>query len=368
MKEACLVTIVDSISTTSIPVNEFVLYRNRTRKGYRQIIISRTDTSDCCVFIPEDIDVYRIPSNLKDFRMLLKRVLNESKKKNEEVIFHLHHQKSALRFIIASLFMGTRRRSLFTIHSFYSNRNFLYGISSIVCSLWANYANCVSQAALDDYPLWVRMIKGKRMTAIHNGIDETRIKQALDSVKYADKTLDMRRMVCVDRIIPIKNQAFLIGLMKRLPDMKLVLVGKESENYDMRSFASREGVEDRVEFTGLLPRDKVYKVIRECGLYVSASKVEGLHLSVLEAISAGAIPLISDIPAHREIAQSCDNMFEPLSFEENAWVNKITEIRQTDKGNLKRMSAILKEKAIKRFSLQKMHESYDAIYADLIQS
>ncbi len=367
MKNICLVSIVDVVSTTSIPINEFIIYRSKIRENYRQVVFTRTQENRGNVKMPEGIKVYNIPSSRVEFRKQIKEVLAESKCNGEQVIFHMHHQKSAMMFFHATLFMGIRKKTVFTVHSFFSDRDIKYKISSCICALWANYTNCVSDAAYKDYPSWIRAIKGKRMGAILNGIDCRRIESALTEEQRPDDFYDMNRMVCIDRIIPIKNQKFIVGLLKYLPDMKLTLVGMEDKEKAIRRLAENEGVIERVEFTGLLPREDVYKHIYQCGLYVTASIVEGLHLSVLEAMRVGAIPLISDIPAHREIAANSEDLFKPLPLDEKLWVKKIKEYQSMDKTALEKLSRQLALTAEKHFSLEKMHDEYDVVYNKILK-
>lgn len=362
MKAVHLITVVDGVSTTSIPINEFVIYRDKIRPNYRQTVITRTLDDKAMVKIPDHITVYSMPYNLWELRRLICDILSDSKKRKEGVIFHLHHQKSALLFYIATLFMGLNKRTVFTVHSFYSNRDVRYKVSSCLCVLLCNYANCVSRAAFEDYPKWVKKIKGSRLRVVLNGIDCHRIDDALLAEDRHDGIRNLRTMVCVDRIIPIKNQKFIVGLMKYLPEMNLIFVGKEDKDKLIRRLASEEGVLDRITFTGLLPRDEVYRIINKCGLYVSASLVEGLHLSVLEAIRVGAIPLISDIPAHREIAAECNHLFDPIPLDVELWVKVIKNFMVKDKAALQSLSGQLSRTVECHFSLDKMHDEYDSIY------
>lgn len=366
MEKVCLVTIVDIISTTSIPVNEFVLYRNKIRPTYKQIVFTRKQENRGNVVIPDGVEVIYIEKSMAGFRRQIKNVINQANIDKLPVVFHLHHQISALLFLRATMFMGLRKKTVFTIHSFYSDRDIKYKISSCLCAVLACYINCVSRAAYEDYPKWIRLMKGKRMGAILNGIDCKRIEKALESEGKHSEVMDMKRMVCVDRIIPIKNQKFLVSLLKYLPDTHLTLVGMEDEKHAIRRQAEQEGVIDRIDFTGLLPREDVYRTINKCGLYVSASIVEGLHLSVLEAMRVGAIPLISDIPPHKEIATNSNNLFAPLPLEENIWVKTIQVYQKTELSVLKDMSEKLAQITEKKFSLDKMHEMYDAIYEHII--
>lgn len=368
MTKICLITVVDIVSATSIPINEFVVYRNRKYSNYRQTILTRTSENRGNVSIPKDISTYVIPSSMIKFRTLIKKLLDECKKNDEQVVFHLHHQKSALMFFMATLLLGVWNKTVFTIHSFYRGRDIYYRLSSCLCALLANRTNCVSEAALEDYNSLIKLIKGHRMGAIPNGIDCERIKKALAGQNRPEDLYDMKRIVCVDRIIPLKNQSFLIGLLKFLPDTKLILIGKEDNNHAIRKKAEKEGVINRVEFLGLMPREDVYRELYKCGMYISASTVEGLHLSVLEALKVGAIPLISNIPAHQEIAAKCDRLFETLPLNEEDWVKKIKEYQSSDSIYLGGLISQLTDVVEKYFSLDKMHDQYDLIYHEIINS
>ena len=367
MKRVLLVTVVDIISTTSIPVNEFVLYRGMIRPNYKQIVFTRKEENRGDVKMPQEIEVFTIRRRIWEFRQQITTIVKQARIEGREVVFHLHHQKSALFFFRAIVGLGLRRKTVFTIHSFYSDRDRKYKLSSCLCAVMANYVNCVSNAAYEDYPRWVRRIKGKRMAAILNGIDCKRIERALEGEGKHSEVMDMNRMVCVDRIIPIKNQKFIVGLLKYLPNMKLVLVGMEDEKHVIRKQAEKEGVADRVEFTGLLPREDVYRTINKCGLYVTASVVEGLHLSVLEAMRIGAIPLISDIPPHREIAANSEGLFAPLPLDKDMWLCTIKLYQNTERAVLRDLSERLMRTTEAHFSLEKMHEEYDAIYEQIIR-
>ena len=367
INKVCLISIVDIISTTSIPINEFIIYRNGIRDNYRQVVFTRISENRGHVSLPRNIDVHLIPSSIWMFRQQINALVKKCKRNDEKIVFHMHHQKSALYFFQATLFTGLWKSTVFTIHSYYSDRDWKYKLSSCLCAILANYINCVSKAAYEDYPKWVRVIKGRRMEALLNGIDCKRIERALEGEGKHCEVMDMRRLVCVDRIIPIKNQKFIVQLLKYLPDTRLTLVGMEDDNYAIRQFAKNEGVDDRIEFTGLLPREDVYRTINKCGLYVTASIVEGLHLSVLEAMRIGAIPLISDIPPHREIAANSEKLFKPLPLKEDVWVKTIQTYQNTEMLALKDLSDKLAQITEKNFSLDKMHKQYDAVYEQIVR-
>ena len=366
-KKICLVTVVDSIAATSMPVNEFVLYRNRKGYGYRQVMVSCTDEMPENVAIPSDIEVHLVGQSKDGMREVLKAVQKECDKRGENITIHLHAQKSAVLFFRSSVGLGLRRKTLFTIHSSFSSRDLKYKISSCLCVLLANYANCVSCSAFEAYSAWVKKMKGSRMLAIRNGVDDERIAESVASLPKHNDVRNMRKMACVGRIIPIKNQEFLIRLMKDLPDTELLLIGKEDEAHELRMLAQREGVSERVTFTGLLPRDEVFRRLNTCGMYVSASLVEGLPVSVLEAMCVGLIPVISDIAPHKEIAEEC-KLFRAIGLNEEDWVRTIKAYQQMDAREANDLSGRIQKSVSENFSLRAMHERYNEIYKKIIRA
>ena len=85
---------------------------------------------------------------------------------------------------------------------------------------------------------------------------------------------------------------------------KLLIVGnagnfrsKDNEfNRIIKTFKSGE-----VEFTGFLPNDDIYRLLREASLLVQPSLYEGFGYPPLEAMISGTTVLISDIPVFKEI-------------------------------------------------------------------
>ena len=200
------------------------------------------------------------------------------------------------------------------------------------------------------------------MKYIQNGVDSKRIYKTTEQLSLHENVADMHKLVCVGRMIPIKNQQFLIHLLKELSDTKLILIGAIDEK--IRLLSRKEGVEDRVEMTGLLPRDEVFCRLNECGIYVSASLVEGMPVSVLEAMSVGLVPVLSDIAPHQEVAKS-GQLFKTLPLDVKEWVRVIRAYQHMEVEEKKRLSLFIKKSVYENFSLEAMQQKYMEIYEQL---
>lgn len=59
-------------------------------------------------------------------------------------------------------------------------------------------------------------------------------------------------------------------------------------------------------FLGNLNQIELIKLYQKSTFYISTSKYEGMPLTLLEALACGCIPLVSDIPGHKEIIEEGD--------------------------------------------------------------
>lgn len=357
----CVISIVDSISETSMPINEFVIYRSRKNYSIKQILIVCDGNNNSGVEIPNDVECHFVNHNIKQIRKVVKQIVENEGKNN--VVFHAHHQKSALAFMIGTIGLKIRRRCIFTVHSTYSERSIKYKLSSCVCSLWAEVTNCVSKSAYLEYSKLVKKIKKDRFIYITNGVDVERIDSIL---KLNDCERNLKTLICVGRMIPLKNHEYLVRLLSELPDMKMIFVGAEDENKSIRKMAEKMGVKERIDFMGLVPRNEVFKLLSSSGIYVSASYIEGMPVSVLEAMRAGVFPIISDIQPHREIKEVCP-LIEVLPLDEKIWKEKIEFYSNMNVCDYNKLSNDIKEAVKNKFSLDIMHEKYLLIYKEMLK-
>lgn len=366
MNNLCVVTVVDSVSPTSMPINEFVIYRDVHNYPMRQILLVMDKSMPDSVQFSDRVRVHLVGNDKNKIRTIVKEIQEECKHNGEAVVYHMHAQKSAITFLLATIGLGIGKKSLYTVHSTYADRDLKYKLTSCFCSMSAKYANCVSHSAYKQYNGLVKRLKGKRMIGIPNGVDFVRIDESLKDLPDHNSVCSAQKWACVGRIIPIKNQKFLVDLLIENKDANLVLIGAEDSKYDVRNYARERGVLDRIIFTGLMPRNDVFRTLNECGMYVSSSTVEGLPVSVLEAMSVGLIPSLSDIAPHEEIADSC-GIFRALPLDKDVWTKNLEAYRMLSNEDFTDLADRVKASVRKNYSLESMHKSYMDIYNKIIR-
>lgn len=104
------------------------------------------------------------------------------------------------------------------------------------------------------------------------------------------------------RIVPEKGLHNLIRAFLRCKGThKLVVAGEVPENDYGRIIRSLAAGSDRIFFTGFAEGEILRELYSNCALYVLPSEIEGLALTLLEAMSAGARCLTSNIPENMDV-------------------------------------------------------------------
>jgi glycosyltransferase involved in cell wall biosynthesis len=169
--------------------------------------------------------------------------------------------------------------------------------------------------------LWLRRSRGLDLVFTDNLADRERLlkryRLSARKVYYAGVGTDPLgyqfsadkgdQLVFIGRFVRSKNIAPLIEALRPLllgdHKSKLVLVGSGVLRGEIENRVSQNGLGRQVELrSGLSDREKIAELQRS-KLYVSLSEVEGFGMSVVEAMACGAVPVVSDIPAHRFIFQ-----------------------------------------------------------------
>ena len=94
-------------------------------------------------------------------------------------------------------------------------------------------------------------------------------------------------------------------------DWRLDILGDGPYREVLEKLVGELGIEDKVQFHGWIPNrsERQLELLGQAKIYVSASTFENCPMSVLEALAAGVYPLVSDIPAHRQILPVEDQLF-----------------------------------------------------------
>jgi glycosyltransferase involved in cell wall biosynthesis len=114
----------------------------------------------------------------------------------------------------------------------------------------------------------------------------------------------------VARLVPEKGCQFLIDAYERLnPDMKLIIAGGSSLSDDYVEELQKHA-SDKIIFTGYVYGDTLHELYSNAYCYVHPSTIEGLPVTLLEAVAYGNCVVASDIPANLEVVADAGVIFK----------------------------------------------------------
>lgn len=362
------------LSARRLSVLHIMLSAGETSAPYNEHCLPMADTrniSICTYFKPTiavhpRITLYPGDNSLFGFlRALCLALWSESFD-----VIHAHSPHVALLYLLVTPVWPRWRAipSIITVHDSYENyrlRNrFLLlpvvaGFSRIVCC---------SHSSFNSFPFLFRFLAGRRMTAVENGLDIERVDR-ISVTERENHGSSVFKIVCICRLVPIKNVLTTLKALKNEngPTLHLTIIGDGPMRPFLSSFCKLLGIDDQVEFTGLLRRDEVYEHLRSADLFISTSRGEGLPVAVLEAMANRCPVLLSDIPPHREIAGGADfiSLIEPSDH--NGFAREIMRLRKMSPADRAQLGANCRRVVEQRFSLETMQAGYNAIYAEAVK-
>ena len=137
---------------------------------------------------------------------------------------------------------------------------------------------------------------------IPNGVNKPNIRKAsLITEKYGLQGQDY--ILFLSRLVPEKGLDYLIDAFKQIQtDVKLVIAGGSSHSSDYEVKIKNKAANDtRIIFTGFIQGELLDELFSNCMAYILPSDVEGMPLSLLEAMSYGCTCIVSDIPEITEV-------------------------------------------------------------------
>lgn len=118
------------------------------------------------------------------------------------------------------------------------------------------------------------------------------------------------------RIVPEKGVHYLVDAWKQVrketnTDKKLVIAGGSSHSLDyFNQIKEKTKNDDSIIMTGFVTGQTLEELYSSAYLYVLPSDIEGMPMSLLEAISYGNTCLVSNIPENKEVIGDIGYTFE----------------------------------------------------------
>ena len=158
---------------------------------------------------------------------------------------------------------------------------------------------------------------GRETHFIPNGVNRPQIRKAnLITEKFGLKKDSY--ILFLGRLVPEKGIRYLVEAFKNVKtDKKLVIAGGSSDTDSfMEELKELAKSDDRILFTGFVQGAMLDELYSNAYIYTLPSDLEGMPLSLLEAMSYGNCCLVSDIPECAEVVEDKALIFKKSDVED----------------------------------------------------
>lgn len=138
---------------------------------------------------------------------------------------------------------------------------------------------------------------------------------------YKEKWLFFSNRGLEDIYQPLRVLDFFRDISRNNPAARLIIANKGSLESEMKAYVEKYGLVSKVSFVGFLSEEEQQHYYKKSQWYFSLPKSDSGSVSLLEAMAFGCIPILSNLPANREIIG--DN---GLIIRENGAYSKLEEI------------------------------------------
>jgi glycosyltransferase involved in cell wall biosynthesis len=164
------------------------------------------------------------------------------------------------------------------------------------------------------------------------------------------------RLVCTRSLAPRYNCLRIVHALSVLKARGIrfhcTFAGSGPQKNCLEQEAIKQNLSDSVTFLGGYTQDQLPSILSEAEIYVSAQFFDGTSISLLEAMAAGAFPVVSDIPGNREwlTGRGDSLLFDPYDTQE---LSQCLEVAILNKSLRKKLVDINRQRVIKYGDRQK---------------
>jgi len=249
-----------------------------------------------------------------------------------------------------------------TVHGFMVERSFVWDVAqgfylwTVARSLFKK-ASAVICLTEHDAASVGRIVGGYgKIFMIPNGVDS-------DFFKPSSK--DPNLITWVGRLVPEKGLVYLLYAMREIvrvhPDVKLVIIGGGPLEARLVKLADGLGLRGNVRFVGSVSRAEVARFLSMSSIFAFPSLMEGLPLSVLEAMACGVPVVGSDIPGVNSVVKHGYNGLLVPSKDSRLLAKAVLTLLNDDKLRMV-MSMNARRVILDKYSWDKVIQKLEGVY------
>lgn len=192
---------------------------------------------------------------------------------------------------------------------------------------------------------------------IHCGLD-------IEKYPYRPPAEQVRKIFCAARLSREKGLEFLVYALKFLRDqghaLQLRLAGDGPTRNELEDLTDKLGLSDQVRFLGFLGEDDIIRELEASDLFVLPSFIEGLPVSVMEAMAIGVPVIATNIAGTSELVEDGKTGLLIRPADSQGLANAVMRMI-ADHGLRLRMAGLARRKVIDEFDVAKESGKLNAL-------
>jgi glycosyltransferase involved in cell wall biosynthesis len=129
----------------------------------------------------------------------------------------------------------------------------------------------------------------------------------------ADKPFDKLQVFASRALHPDYGYDVIIRAIHSLKEIGIPvgfrIAGSGSKELGLKQMVQYLGLDSEIDFLGRISNEELRNELRACNVYISMPVTDGLSSSLLEAMACYCIPVVSDLPANRQLISNRVNGF-----------------------------------------------------------
>ena len=203
---------------------------------------------------------------------------------------------------------------------------------------------------------------GLAIEVVPNGIDCQPYKRYN---RAASERAAALRLIYVGRLVPQKGLPETIEALRlatsRGVAARLVLAGSGPEEARLRQQVRDAGLAREVAFVGAAHGQQKAQLLAQADVFVLASYAEGLPYSLLEAMAAGVVPIVTPVGGMLDVLTDGEHGLFVAPRDAHAIAEAISRLA-ADRASLARMSAACRARIAAGYSLERVARDFSALY------
>lgn len=174
------------------------------------------------------------------------------------------------------------------------------------------------------------------------------------------------KILNIGRLMPQKNQQFLVQSIEPDMNVELMIVGEGPEKKNLEELIQSRGLDGKVKLLGKKKHSEILTLLDEADVFAMPSLFEGMSIALLEAIVSGVYTVVSDVSSQREAVSYEGEIFgEVLPIDSpSRWNDFFKKLSQAKPGKLR--GSNLHTNLVSRYSKKKFVEKYEQLFQSVI--